>query len=53
MLVAVVELFGVHISMWLLIPGGVFELSLGFWLLVKGFSPAVYRERERRTVVTA
>jgi hypothetical protein len=53
MLGAGFELFGLHISMWLLIPGGIFEVSLGVWLLVKGFSPAVYRERERRTAVTA
>jgi hypothetical protein len=39
--------------MWLLIPGGIFEVSLGVWLLVKGFSPAVYRERGRRTVPAA
>jgi len=55
MLGAVFELFGVHISMWLLIPGGIFEVSLGIWLLVKGFGPAVYRERGRdsRTALTA
>jgi hypothetical protein len=46
---AVFELFGVHISMWLLIPGGIFEVSLGVWLLVKGFSPAVYREHDRHS----
>jgi hypothetical protein len=55
MLGAVFELFGVHISMWLLIPGGIFEVTLGVWLLVKGFSPAVYRERGRdeRTALTS
>lgn len=47
MLGAVFELFGVHISMWLLIPGGIFEVTLGVWLLVKGFNAEVYRERER------
>jgi hypothetical protein len=48
------ELFGVHISMWLLIPGGIFEVSLGVWLLVKGFNAAVYRERgDSRTALTA
>jgi hypothetical protein len=51
---AVFELFGVHISMWLLIPGGIFEVSLGVWLLVKGFNAAVYRERgDSRTALTA
>ena len=39
---AVFEIFGVHISMWLLIPGGIFEVTLGIWLLVKGFRPAAY-----------
>lgn len=39
---AVFELFGVHISMWLLIPGGIFEVTLGIWLLVRGFRPEAY-----------
>jgi hypothetical protein len=30
------ELFGVHISLFLLIPGMVFEVSFGVWLLIKG-----------------
>jgi len=34
---AIAEIFGVHISLVLLIPGGLFELALGFWLLIKGF----------------
>jgi hypothetical protein len=55
MLGAAFELFGVHISMWLLIPGGIFEVTLGVWLLVKGFNAAVYRERARdsRTALAA
>ena len=39
---AICELFGLHISMVLLIPGGIFEVSLGIWLLVKGFRPDAY-----------
>lgn len=31
------ELFGVPVSTLLLIPGGIFELSLAFWLIIKGF----------------
>lgn len=30
------EIFGSHISLVLLIPGGLFELTFGVWLLVKG-----------------
>jgi hypothetical protein len=26
----------------LLIPGGIFEVTLAIWLLVKGFTPAAY-----------
>ncbi len=36
---AVAEVFGLHISLVLLIPGGLFELALGLWLLAKGFEP--------------
>ena len=48
---AIFELFGVHISMWLLIPGGIFEVSLGVWLLVKGFNREAYRQRGQRPVL--
>ncbi|MGH3423485.1 MAG: DUF4386 domain-containing protein, partial [Nocardioidaceae bacterium] len=34
---AIAEIFGVHVSLLLLIPGGVFEIVLGFWLIIKGF----------------
>jgi Domain of unknown function (DUF4386) len=44
MLGAIFELFGVHISMVLLIPGGIFEVSLAVWLLVKGFRPEAYSQ---------
>lgn len=42
MLAAIFELFGVHISLVLLIPGGIFEVALAIWLLVKGFRPQTY-----------
>ena len=48
---AIFELFGVHISMWLLIPGGIFEVLLGVWLLVKGFNREAYRDRGQRPVL--
>jgi len=39
---AAAELFGAPLSLVLLIPGGIFEVTLGIWLLVKGFAPAAY-----------
>ena len=36
---AIAEIFGIPISLILLIPGGLFELALAFWLLIKGFQP--------------
>ncbi|MGH8968512.1 MAG: DUF4386 domain-containing protein [Actinomycetes bacterium] len=33
---AVAEIFGSHVSLVLLIPGGLFELTFGVWLLIKG-----------------
>jgi hypothetical protein len=38
----IAEIFGIPISLILLIPGGLFELALAFWLLIKGFQPEVY-----------
>jgi len=38
----IAELFGIHIGLMLSIPGGLFELALGFWLLIKGFEPEAY-----------
>jgi hypothetical protein len=49
---AVAEIFGIHVSLMLLIPGGLFELALGFWLLIKGFQPAAYGQvRDDRVAV--
>jgi Domain of unknown function (DUF4386) len=40
----IAEVFGIHIGLMLSIPGGLFELALGFWLLIKGFEPEAYGE---------
>jgi Domain of unknown function (DUF4386) len=39
---AIAEIFGFPISLILLIPGGIFELVVAFWLLIKGFQPEAY-----------
>jgi hypothetical protein len=39
---AAAEIFGAPISLVLLIPGGIFEVTLAIWLLIKGFAPAAY-----------
>jgi hypothetical protein len=39
---AAAEIFGAPLSLVLLVPGGLFEVTLAFWLLVKGFTPAAY-----------
>lgn len=36
---AVSEILGIHIGLMLSIPGGLFEVALGVWLLLKGFQP--------------
>ncbi|MPZ61915.1 MAG: DUF4386 family protein [Propionibacteriales bacterium] len=39
---AAAEILGAPISLVLLIPGGIFEVTLAIWLLIKGFTPAAY-----------
>jgi hypothetical protein len=39
---AIAEIFGIHIGVVLSIPGGLFELAVGLWLIFKGFQPAAY-----------
>jgi hypothetical protein len=39
---AIAEIFGVHVSLMLLVPGMIFELALPLWLIFKGFQPAAY-----------
>ena len=41
---AVAEIFGIHIGVMLAVPGGLFELIVGLWLIFKGFQPAAYDE---------
>jgi hypothetical protein len=41
----IAEIFGIHISLMATIPGGLFEVALGFWLIIKGFQPEAYDGR--------
>ncbi len=34
---AIAEIFGIHVGLMLSLPGGVFELALGVWLMANGF----------------
>ncbi|MDQ3963269.1 MAG: DUF4386 domain-containing protein [Actinomycetota bacterium] len=47
---SIAEIFGIPIGLILLIPGGIFELGLAFWLLIKGFQPEAYAEGFRSPV---
>ncbi len=37
---SVSEIFGLSLSLYLLIPGALFEIGIGVWLIFKGFQPA-------------
>jgi len=39
---AAAEVFGAHVSTYLLIPGGMFELGLAFWLVFRGIDTAAH-----------
>jgi Domain of unknown function (DUF4386) len=39
----IAELFGVHIGLYLTMPGFFFELVLPAWLLIQGFQPEAYQ----------
>jgi hypothetical protein len=41
----IAEIFGIHIGLYLTIPGFFFELVLPFWLFFKGFQPDAYQGR--------
>ena len=41
----IAELFGIHISLILSIPGIFFEVGLPVWLFIKGFQPEAYSGR--------
>lgn len=34
---AIAEIFGIHVSLLLSLPGGLFEVAFGIWLIAKGF----------------
>ncbi len=36
---AISEIFGLQISLYLLIPGMIFEIGIAFWLIFRGFQP--------------
>jgi hypothetical protein len=38
----IAEIFGIHIGLYLTIPGFFFEVVMPFWLIFKGFRPEVY-----------
>ena len=38
---SVSEIFGLPLSLYLLIPGALFEIGIAFWLMIKGFRPTV------------
>ena len=40
------DLLGAHVGLLLSIPGGLFEVGLGIWLLAKGFRPGPYGDPE-------
>lgn len=41
---AIADIFGLHIGVILSVPGGLFELVFGLWLIFKGFQPAADRQ---------
>jgi hypothetical protein len=38
---AIAEIFGIHVSLLLSLPGGLFEVVFGLWLIAKGFNSVV------------
>jgi hypothetical protein len=42
MIGGIAEISGLPISLALSIPGGLLEVTLGLWLIIKGFSPTAY-----------
>lgn len=45
---AVLEILGLQVGLLLSIPGGLFEVAVAIWLIVRGFSPAVTPPRAVR-----
>jgi hypothetical protein len=50
---SVSEVLGFHISLILSIPGGLFELFIGVWLIAKGFSSPVIRDNQTKRPASA
>jgi len=38
---AIADIFGLHVGLALSLPGGLFELALGVWLMAKGFNSVI------------
>lgn len=49
----IVEIFGIHISLMLSIPGIFFKVGLPPWLFTKGFQPAAYSGRAELVLTPA
>jgi Domain of unknown function (DUF4386) len=49
----IAEIFGIHISLTLSIPGIFFEVGLPLWLFIKGFQPAAYSGRAELVLTPA
>src|ERR1700704_5667398 len=47
----IAEIFGIHISLMLSIPGIFFEVGLPLWLFSKGFQPDVYSGRAELAMI--
>jgi hypothetical protein len=41
---AVLELFGLPFAIYFIIPGGLFEIALSLWLILKGFNQTALEE---------
>src|SRR5712691_5035726 len=48
----IAEIFGIHVSLMLSIPGIFFEVGLPVWLFIKGFRPDVYSGRAERAMTS-
>jgi hypothetical protein len=49
---SVSELFGLPLSLFLLIPGALFEIGIAFWLIIKGFNSAAVAKGSVSTVTS-
>jgi len=50
---AVAEIFGLPLSLYLLIPGALFEISIAFWLIIKGFNAAAVARGHAEPIATS